>query len=191
VTDVDVIALNDDGTPRTVRISGECANDRLVCTYVALIEDHGEPPFDDRFGILVVSDGEIVEHRSLRVIRAGNIHFRGSLTTTVNGSSFRVGDVMNLAASLVPDPARTAVDAYLVVRLPNGHLMSWTGSGLVNGLAPIRRNLVPVSFNGVVAQLRIPPGAPAGVYSWLSALTLPGTLTLVSEIAETRFTIVP
>ena len=70
-------------------------------------------------------------------------------------------------------------------------MMSWTGSALVPGLAPLVRNFVPVDYDGQILQLQVPAGTPAGTYTWMSALTEPGTLNLLSPIAERSFTVTP
>ena len=75
VTDVDVVALAPDGTPQTARLSGTCDQFLPSCTFSVLTEDNGEPAVNDRFGITVVSAGQVVEARSLRVVRNGNIQF--------------------------------------------------------------------------------------------------------------------
>jgi hypothetical protein len=97
---------------------------------------------------------------------------------------------MDLTVSLTPGTAPPpSADAYLVLQLPNGQLLSWTGNGLAPGLVPLARNIRPVNYRAVIARLAIPADAPAGTYSWFSGLAEPGTLNLVSEIAERRFTI--
>lgn len=113
------------------------------------------------------------------------------LTTALNASSFRPGDAVVLTATLTPGPSPQPVDAYIVVRLPSGSYLSWTGASLVPGLVPIVRSLRPVDYQGVVARVTVPVGTPPGSYAWLSAVTSPGTLNLLSAIAETPFTIVP
>ena len=70
-------------------------------------------------------------------------------------------------------------------------MMSWTGSALVPGLAPLVRNFVPVDYDGQILQLQVPAGTPAGIYTWMSALTEAGTLNLLSPIAERSFTVTP
>lgn len=187
VTDLDVLSNNTDGTAKLVRFSGMCDN-VPACTFSVTVEDNGEPGREDRFGIAIVNGG-LVEARSPRVISHGNIQVHESLTTSVNAASFDAGDVMRVAVSLMPGAAPTPVDAYLVLRLPNGRYLSWTGSALVPGLVPVVRNLTPVRFSGVVLQLVVPPGAPPGTYAWLSALASPGTLNLLTSITETTFTI--
>jgi hypothetical protein len=83
------------------------------------------------------------------------------------------------------------VDAYVVLQMPNGQLMSWTGAALVPGLVPLARNITPGRFAGTILQTAIPPGTTPGTYKWMSGLTSPGTHNLVSAISETVFTIRP
>jgi hypothetical protein len=187
VTDVDVVTINDDGSPDMVRFSGTCTNSS-TCTFSVTVEDNGEPAVDDRFGIVVVGS-EADESTSDRVVRNGNIQVHLGLTTTLNSSTFRAGQVMAVSASMTPGTGSPRVDAYLVVRLPDGQLLSWTGSGLAAGLVPMARNVTPVNFRAVIAQFAIPAGTPAGTYTWLSGMTAAGTLNLVTEIAEQHFTI--
>jgi hypothetical protein len=187
VTDADVVTLNDDGSPKMVRFSGTCTNGP-TCTFSVTVEDNGEPAVNDRFGIVVVgSDAD--EATPDAVVRNGNIQFHLSLTTNVGAANFRTGDVMDVTVSLTPGTAAPNADAYLVLQLPNGQLMSWTGNRLAPGLVPLARNIRPVNYRAVIARLNIPPDAPAGTYSWFSGLAEPGTLNLLSEIAERRFTI--
>jgi hypothetical protein len=192
VTDVDVLALNQDATARTVRFSGTCDAFLPACTFSVMVEDNGEPPFNDRFGVTFVSNGTVVEDRAIRRIRAGNIQFHtAALTTTVNAETVRHGQTMRLAARLRRDATRTPADAYVVLRMPGGQLLSWTGNALVSGLAPLQRNFVPVDFDGQILQLQVPAGTPAGTYTWMSALTEAGTLNLLSPIAERSFAVAP
>lgn len=226
VTHIDVVAVEDDGTPKTVRFDGVCDR-RPDCTFSVIVEDHGEgrrdgdddddddddgevdddrggrrgpgtgPPHrpHDRFGVVIVSNGRIVEARSLRPIARGNIQFHErvgpALTTAVNDVEFGPGASLAVSVALAPGAITTPADAYVVLELPNGQLMSWTGSGLVPGLVPIARGIVPFAFEGSIAQLVVPRGAPPGRYTWLSALTAAGTLNLLTPIAETVFTITP
>lgn len=185
VTDVDVVTLNTDGSPKMVRFSGTCGAD---CTFSVTVEDNGEPAVNDRFGIAVVGS-TADETTPDRVVKNGNIQFHSSLTTSLNARSFSSGDQMAVTVSMTPGGVRQPVDAYLVLRLPDGQLFSWTTQGPVAGIVPIARNIMPVNFSGVVATITIPRGAPRGTYTWLSALTAAGTMSLVSEISEQNFTI--
>ena len=181
VTGVSVVALAPDGTPQTARLSGTCDQFLPSCTFSVLTEDHGEPAVNDRFGVTVVSAGQVVEARALRVVRNGNIQFHdATLTTTLNAASLAVGQTIRLRVRLRGDDTNTPADAYLVLRLPSGQLLSWTGGGLVPGLVPIARNFVPMNLDLEVLALAIPPGTPPGVYTWMTALTEAGTLNLLT-----------
>jgi hypothetical protein len=74
VTSVEVIAVNPNGLPTTVRFSGTCRGaKRGGCSFSVTVEDHGEPGKRDQFGIAVT--GALSELRSQRVISRGNIQF--------------------------------------------------------------------------------------------------------------------
>jgi hypothetical protein len=192
VTDVDIVALNPDGSPRTARLSGTCDGFLPSCTFSVLTEDNGEPGRNDRFGIVVVSAGQVVEARSLRVVRNGNIQFHSAaLTTSLNTASLRPGQTLRLSVRLRGDATNTPADAYVVLQMPGGALLSWTGQGLVPGLVPVVRNFVPVNLDAEVLVLPIPAGTPPGVYTWLTALTEAGTLNLITPIASQTFTVTP
>ena len=192
VTDVDVLALNDDRTARTVRFSGTCNRLLPDCTFSVMVEDNGEPGRNDQFGVTIVSNDRVLEERAMRQVRNGNIQFHSAaLTTTINTPTIRHGQTMRLSARLRRDATGTTSDAYVVLRLPGGQMMSWTGSSLVPGLAPLVRNFVPVDYDGQLLQLQVPAGTPAGTYTWMSALTEAGTLNLLSPIAERSFTVTP
>jgi hypothetical protein len=98
---------------------------------------------------------------------------------------------MDLTVSLTPGTAPKNSDAYLVLQLPNGQFLSWTDNGFVPGVVPVARNIKPFNYRAVIARMAIPADAPVGNYTWFSGLTEPGTLNLVSDIAERRFTITP
>lgn len=218
VTDIDVVAVNDDGSAKTVRFNGTCA--RPDCTFSVLVEDNGEGRRNDddgeddddgdglpdtgshdrwrprdRLGLVIVSNGQIVEARAIRPIARGNIQFHEpadtALTTDLNDVEFGPGHAVDVSVSMDPGAVTAPADAYVVLELPNGQLMSWNGRGLVPGLVPVARGFVPFAFQGALAQVTVPRGAPAGRYTWLSALTAAGTLNLLSPIAESVFTITP
>jgi len=72
VTDIEVIAVNADGSPKTVRFSGICRG-TPPCSFSVTVQDNGEPGRLDQFGITVI--GGATEVRSQRVISNGNIQF--------------------------------------------------------------------------------------------------------------------
>ena len=71
VTSIQVIAVNNDGSPKTVLFSGTWEGGSFFVT----VEDHGEPGRNDQFGITVT--GVLSEVTSQRVISNGNIQFHG------------------------------------------------------------------------------------------------------------------
>ena len=73
VTDIRVIAITPDGSPKTVRFSGTCDGGGPACSFSVTVEDHGEPGRDDQLGIAVT--GAVSEVRSQRIISRGNIQF--------------------------------------------------------------------------------------------------------------------
>jgi len=73
VTDVQVIAINPDGSPKTVRFSGTCDGNLPACSFSVTVEDLDEPGKNDQFGIAVT--GGLIEDRSQRIISRGNIQF--------------------------------------------------------------------------------------------------------------------
>jgi hypothetical protein len=71
VTEIEVIAINPNGSPKTIRFSGACQGSRPACSFSVTVEDNGEPGKSDQFGIAVT--GGLSELRSQRVISRGNI----------------------------------------------------------------------------------------------------------------------
>jgi hypothetical protein len=192
VNNVEVIAANTDGSAKTVLFSGTCTQ-VSNCTFAATVQDNGEPGRDDQFGVAIVVNGTVVEHRAMRQVRNGNIQFHtATLSTEVSSTSVRAGDTLRLTGRLRRDRTVTApADAYVLLRTPGGQLLSWNGAGLVPGLAPVARNFIPVDFDGLLLQLQVPLGTPAGTYTWMSALTDAGTLNLRAGVVERKFTIQP
>ena len=192
VTDVAVVDVNGDGTPKTTRFSGTCDQLLAGCTFSVMVQDNGEPGRNDQFGVTIAAGGQVVEARSMRIVRNGNIQFHSAtLTTSVNAPTLSRGQTMRLSAHLRRDCTATPADVYVVLQLPNGQLLSWTGAGLVPGLVPLLRNFVPVDYDGEILQLQVPGGTPGGSYTWLSALTEAGTLNLLTGISERTFTVAP
>lgn len=73
VTDIQVIAVYPDGSPKTVRFSGTWDCSSSSCSFSVIVEDHDEPGTSDQFGITII--GDVTEVRSQRVISRGNIQF--------------------------------------------------------------------------------------------------------------------
>jgi hypothetical protein len=112
------------------------------------------------------------------------------LSVTLNQAAFSRSDTLVTTVTAVGGLVPTSVDAYIVLEIAGGGFLSLQLNGsLVPGLVPIARNLVLPS---VTAPFAFPlAGAPPGSYRWLAAVTTPGTLSLVSPLVSTPFTIAP
>jgi hypothetical protein len=73
VTNVEVIAINPDESPKTIRFSGICHSSLPPCSFSGTVEKHNEPGGTDEFGITVT--GGLAEDRSQRT-SIGNIQFQ-------------------------------------------------------------------------------------------------------------------
>jgi hypothetical protein len=108
----------------------------------------------------------------------------------LNGAAFPPGATMTLTGTLSAGNVPGAVDAYVVLQLPSGQFFSLQlGGGLVPGVVPIARGFGPIDFQGVLAQYTFTGAEPPGIYTWISALTAPGTLNLVSPLQQVAFTV--
>lgn len=115
-----------------------------------------------------------------------------SLTLQLNATAYSPGQTLVLTATVVPGSPSVAVDAYIVVKLPAGQFMSaQLGGGLVPGIVPIAKNLVPTPLSQQVAQYTFNGGEPVGTYSWFAVFTVPGTLNFVSALEQDTFTFAP
>jgi len=111
------------------------------------------------------------------------------LSVTLNQATFATTDTLVTTVIAVSGVIATPVDAYIVLNVGGGFLSLQLDGRLVPGLVPIARDIVLPS---VSAPFSFPlAGAPPGAYTWIAAVTIPGTLTLVSPLASTPFTIVP
>lgn len=112
------------------------------------------------------------------------------LSVSLNKATFTANETLISTVTAVGGLISTPVDAYVVVDAGAGGIYSLQTDGrLVPGLVPIARGIV---LSSVSVPFGFPlAGAPPGTYQWLAAVTSPGTLTLVSPIASTPFTIVP
>ncbi|MEZ5289614.1 MAG: IPT/TIG domain-containing protein [Vicinamibacterales bacterium] len=114
------------------------------------------------------------------------------LTPALNAATFRTGELLHLTGQLTPGVAPAAADAYVVLQTPTGELWSLTPSGLVRGIAPRYAGLVVAASSVLdLVQTPLPPGVAPGRYQWLTALTAPGTLSLLSPIRAVAFDVLP
>lgn len=112
-----------------------------------------------------------------------------SLSVSLNATTLASSDTMVAVVNTVGGQVASTVDAYVVLAA-GGTVFSLLADGsLALGLAPIAR--------GIVLQTASVPfvfplaGAPPGDYVWMTALTSPGSLALVSPVTSTSFTIRP
>ncbi|MGE0814701.1 MAG: IPT/TIG domain-containing protein [Vicinamibacterales bacterium] len=114
------------------------------------------------------------------------------LAPALNAATFRTGQLFHLTGQLTPGVAPVAVDAYVVLQAPTGELWSLTPSGLVRGIAPRLPGLVVATSTVLdLVQTPLPPGVAPGRYQWLTALTAPGTLSLLAPIRAVAFDVLP
>jgi hypothetical protein len=108
----------------------------------------------------------------------------------LNQASFTRGDTLTVSANLGTLPIARPVDAYVVVQLPGGALLSLQRDGsLVPGIVPIAKAFVPFDFEGQVAQYMFTGAEPKGTYTWYSVLTEGGTMNFVSPLRQINFTV--
>lgn len=146
--------------------------------------DLGPPGFDEDFG-----SGRVDAVQASA--GAGGLPALPSLTLTLNRTTFAPGQTMILTATVTPGVTAPLVDAYVVVRLPDGSFLSLLLDGrIVPGLVPIARGFTPFAFNAEVLRFTFTGAEPPGSYTWLGALTQAGTLS-VGTIDEDAFTVTP
>ncbi len=110
-----------------------------------------------------------------------------SLTVASSKPTLRFGDRLTLTATLTAGGGSGPVDAYVLLDIPGGGTFSITFNGVVPGVVPLARGVVPFNFSGVLLDITLPP-VPEGTYGVRSMLTLPGTTTPVSS-NQTSFTV--
>jgi YD repeat-containing protein len=114
------------------------------------------------------------------------------LTMVVNDADLRPGQTITLTAVLVPGTTPAPVDAYVVVQLPGGALLSVTLAGsVVPGIVPIATGFVPFPFSGPLLAYTFTGLEPPGAYTVFVALTQPGTLNVIGVLQQTPLTFTP
>jgi hypothetical protein len=112
------------------------------------------------------------------------------LSVSLNQSTLSASATMVAVVNVVGGVVPSAIDAYVVLDAGGGAVFSLQADGsVVPGLLPIARGIV-------LATASVPfvfplAGAPPGNYVWMTAITTPGTLSLVSPVTSTPFTVVP
>jgi hypothetical protein len=87
-------------------------------------------------------------------------------------------------------PQGSLVDVYVGLLLPSGELFYLTPQG---ELTQTPQSLTPAGLaqaaSAEVFRYTLTGAEPSGPYKWLSALTAHGTMTWVSAVAQTPFTV--
>jgi hypothetical protein len=108
----------------------------------------------------------------------------------LNQSVYGRGETMTVTARLSPGSPPSPVDVYVVVQLPTGQLFSLQlGGGIVPGIVPIARGIVPIAFDAAILSYTFSGIEPPGAYTWYSVLTRPGTLEFVTPLQQVAFTL--
>ena len=111
------------------------------------------------------------------------------VTIMLNGGSYGPSDTMVATVQVREGLVTTPVDVYVMVQAGGSFLSLLLDGRLVSGLVPMARNVVLPTID---ASFAFPlAGAPLGSYSWIAAVTAPGTVIPMAPIASTPFTITP
>jgi hypothetical protein len=113
------------------------------------------------------------------------------LFLALNATAFGPGETMVLTAELIPGLVPVLADAYIVIRLPDGTLLSLVPAGAVPGVTPIATGFVPPLFRGEVVRYTFLGHEPAGTFDWFAALVRSGTLAILGAVAQAPFTFSP
>jgi hypothetical protein len=114
------------------------------------------------------------------------------VTLDLNQAAFEAGQTLVLSGTLSPGTTPgPLVDLYVVVRLPNGEVLSLTGPGFVNGYVPVATGVDPFPFAGEVLRYTFDGGELGGDYLFQAGLTEAGTGTVVGAVAARAFTFAP
>lgn len=114
------------------------------------------------------------------------------LQVTLNGAAFSTGQTLIVTVTLDPSISGPGpVDAYVVFQEPGGQFFSvQPGNTIVPGIVPIATNFVPLPFSAQVLSAPL-VGIPAGNFTFMSALTQPGTLNIIPNLSTASFTFTP
>jgi subtilisin family serine protease len=147
--------------------------------------DLGPVGFDAAFGF-----GRADAVDGVAVAAAGPV--APTLTLSLNGTTFHTGSTTVVTATLTPGTLSSNVDAYVVVRLPNGSLFSLQfGGPPVPGIVPIARGFVPFAVTAELVRYPFGGTEPVGNYAWFATLGEAGTTNVLGGIDQDPFTFSP
>ncbi len=194
----------------TASLSGGGSDSTVVSPTKNPPGDHLNNYSAGRYRVVFSGLGEIltVSVRTVSPVKPGSVNFPNAgffaaalrqsdhpLALDLNATTFAPGDTLTLTLTLIPDGIGVPVDAYVMVRLPDGSLLSLlltlTGVSIVPGMYPIATNFSPFPISGPLLTAQIPPGLPAATYTWISQLTQAGTLNVIGTPDQLPFTLTP
>jgi hypothetical protein len=86
----------------------------------------------------------------------------------------------------------TLVDAYVVLRLPDGSQFSLMLDGsLIPGTVPLARSFSPFSFSGALLGYTLGGTEPMGSYVWTAMLAQAGTSSVITSANDLGFAVTP
>jgi hypothetical protein len=114
---------------------------------------------------------------------------RPVISVALNSSQFTTGETLSMAATIAPRPSTPPlVDAYVVIQLPTGQLVSLQLDGRTRpGVVPMARRFTPSSWQRTLLNYTVNGTEPAGIYTVYAVLTEPGTLNFASELDQFTF----
>jgi hypothetical protein len=114
-----------------------------------------------------------------------------TLTLQLNQTAFRPGQTLIATATLTPGATPAVVDAYVVVQLPGGALLSLQlGGGLVPGVVPIAAGFTPVPLTQAVVTYTFTGAEPEGAFTFFTGLAASGSSppAVIGSIDQDAFT---
>jgi hypothetical protein len=114
-----------------------------------------------------------------------------TLTLQLNQTAFRPGQTLIATATLTPGAAPAVVDAYVVIQLPGGALLSLQlGGGLVPGVVPIAAGFTPVPLAQAVVTYTFTGAEPEGPFTFFAGLAASGSSppSVIGSIDQDAFT---
>jgi hypothetical protein len=114
-----------------------------------------------------------------------------TLTLQLNQTAFRPGQTLIATATLTPGPTPAVVDAYIVIQLPGGPLLSLQlGGGLLPGIVPIAAGVTPVPLTQAVVTYTFTGAEPEGAFTFFTGLATSGSSppSVIGTIDQDAFT---
>jgi hypothetical protein len=111
-----------------------------------------------------------------------------SLSVGVNAPTLRAGNRLAISATLAGS-GPTRYDAYVLIDVAGGGVVSVTPGGVVPGVVPYARNLTAVPLSGTLLDMGLPP-VPLGTYGVRGYLTLTGQPAPATPVSHAGFTVV-